>query len=493
MPRSPEDRRGRLGRIAAGATAWQTASMVVTQVTFSLVTLVVAARTPPTSFALWGVAAIVLNAQYLVRLGLGQALIAAVGRERLRDAADATFVVTGLLALLTSVAVFAFAPTLATEFGSGFDHADLTLALRVVSVALFFSTLESIPTGLIERELAFRSRALVETGTTVVYGALAAALLAAGAGVWSLIIGRVVLSVLRFGAFYLAAPIRPRVLRRIDVRLTATLLRYGIPLGVAGILGFVTTNVDTALVGRVAGARALGSYALAFAVATLIPTFLANTMLRVFFAVFASAHRAANEPSGAFGLSLYAQLLVLVPVTIGLVVFGGTALTDVFGERWSLAGRLLPILAVYGAAQALGNALTSYLAAHGRPGPQFAGQVVGLAVSLLLAFLLYRYGAVGVTAAFTVGQLAFLAVGCRAAAPLWPEGLLRRFAWLLAVAVLAALAGAISLEAVPAGANGIVALVVFGVVYAGLVAVADQELRGWLGWSFPNGRHRATG
>lgn len=469
------------------------ASMIVTQVIFSLVTFVVAARTSPASFALWGVAAIILNAQYLVRLGLGQALIAAVDRDRLRDAVDATFTITGVLASLSGVLVFVFASTLATEFGGGFNHHDLALALRVVSVALVFSTLESVPVSLIERELAFKTRAVVETVTTLGYGLLAVALLSAGAGVWSLILGRVALSVVRFGAFSLAAPVQPRLPPRVDIRLAAGLLRYGMPLGIAGIVGFVTTNFDTALVGRAAGARALGSYSLAFAVATLIPTFLANTVLRVFFAIFATVHRESDESSGqAFGLSLYAQLLVLVPMTIGLAAFGGSALTEIFGQRWSLAGRLLPILALYGTAQALGNALTSYLAARGRTGPQFVGQVVALVVSLPFAFLLFRYGAVGVTVAFTAGQFAFLAVGIRAAAPLWPEGLLRRIVWPLAIAAFAAALGAVSLGTVPAGANGLVALAVFGTVYVGLVAVSDQELRALVTSSRAGGSHRGA-
>jgi Membrane protein involved in the export of O-antigen and teichoic acid len=469
----------RLKEAAVRAVSWQSVSAGTLQLVTAVVALVVAARTTPQQFALWGVAVILIQFQFILRLGLGQALIFFhfPTREDLQREADSAFSLTVALAAVTSIAVFVLAPRIAPFFGEGFSQSAVILTLRVTCVTFFFLVSEAIPIGLIERTMDFRRRSRVEISTALVYAVLAVALLFGGLGAWSLILAKVVQSGARAVAFWWSAPLRPRLRVRIDLAGVKRMVRYGSVLTASGIVGFGIGNFDNLTAAHVLGATALGLYALAYTISNFIPTFLLESLVRVFFPMYAALRHSAPALHATFLASVRVLAAVMVPTSCVLIALGPQLLVEVLGPQWSAAGHILQVLALYGLARSVSEAANSMRSATGRPAQALAAHVTTLAVSLAALWPCLSLGTVGIALAFTAGQVAGASVGLLIIPREWRAGFWRLFVAPVA-ATLAGLGAAYLVSAiVPASVAAIVGTGVFALVYWPTLLALDRSLR----------------
>jgi PST family polysaccharide transporter/lipopolysaccharide exporter len=482
VPPTPAGLERGVRRAGARALGWQSLSTIVVQVVQAVVTIVVAALTTPSEFALWGIAAVVFNAQNVIgTLGLGQALIYVDSRERRQDAVDGAFVLTAGIAVVVGGLIALGAPAVAGALGSGFDHDDVVAVVQVMSLVFVFTTVTGIPQALIERELDFRRRAIPEIGGALLYLVLAGILLATGAGVWSLIVAKVVQTGLVLVAYWVVAPIRPRLVPRWHGDVVGELFRYGKFITAGGLVTFATGNLDTVAAGVLGGARDLGAYALAFTIANIAPTFLTQTTGRVFFPLYAAVRADEGRLRESFALSLHVLSLVMLPVTAGLVLVAPDLLVRVFGGEWEHARAILQVLALYGLLRAFGSAPTVLLAATGRADLTLVTQAVTLVASLVALVPLAGQDALGVAIAFAVGQAASALVAVVLVRAHLTADVLRASA-APAIGTGAAVAAALVVRLALDGAvETWTAAAAFLVVYAGVVAVLDDDVRDGLG------------
>jgi O-antigen/teichoic acid export membrane protein len=270
---------------AATGIRWQGIASVTVQVLQAGVALLVASKVTPSEYGLVGIASVLFNAQYLVAgsLGLGLAIIQVPETERFKAQVGSAFLLMGCLGAVVSGVTFVLAPDLAGLFSQGFSHSQVTLVIRLMSIALLFAALTDIPQGLLERALSFKRRGVAELIAITAYVALTGLLLAVGLGVWSIIIARVLQSVLLCALFVLFCSPRPQLRWHASWSALAPLLRYGGYVGLSAVVAFLALNVDNVVVGHLAGAAALGVYTVAFALANMAPTFLTNTLAKVAF------------------------------------------------------------------------------------------------------------------------------------------------------------------------------------------------------------------
>jgi O-antigen/teichoic acid export membrane protein len=392
--------------VTAHGMRWQGLATAVGQATQALVTLTGAALMSPSEFALWGIAAIIFNAQHLFgNFGFGPALIYRDYRQREQDAVDSAFLATGALALLVGAGAFALAPLLASLFTEGFAQAQVIDVIRTMTLALVLMTAASIPQALIEKSLRFRRRALPEIACALLYVGLGLGLLAAGYGIWALVVATAVRTGVLLLLFWIFAPVHPRRLPRLKWALVRDMFQYGKFLTGTAVLGFVFTNLDTLSVGWLAGASALGAYALAYPVVMLVPTFLSQTLGRVFFPLFASVRSDPTRLREVFMSATHYLALLMIPTTLVMMLLLPSVLVDVLGKEWGPARPLLQVLALYGLLRAVGLLLATFLSGTGRPHrlPVAAAMEVGVVAALVLP--LSAFGVVGIAWAFTLAEV----------------------------------------------------------------------------------------
>ncbi len=469
---------GRLRRIARRGMGWQGLATLTAQALQMVSTLVVAALTGPAEFALWGIAAIFFNAQHLVgSLGFGPALIYLKDDDRFRDAVDTAVVASTLLTLALGVGAFLAAPALAGLFGTGFDAAAVESMIRAMCLVFVFAALAQLPQALLEKSLEFRRRALPEIVCALVYAAAVFTALAAGLGIWSLILGKLLQTGLLLALLWIVSPVRPRLPPRPSAVLLRRLFAYGKFVTASAVVGFLFSNADRMAIGTLAGAEPLGAYALAYSVATLAPTFLSLSLGKVFFPIYAAVRDDLAALRSAAADALHYMGLVMLPVTAALILVAPGALVDAFGAEWAAAQPLLRILAVYGLARALTLAGNLILIGTGRPGTVIVVEGASMiGVALTLPFLA-RFGAPGITWAFAIGQVAAAATAFQMTRTAWSTAWLPRLL-IPALASGAAVATGLGIGLLPPGAwRGWAAGAAFGLAYLAVLGVLGPRRR----------------
>lgn len=452
---------------------------MLAQMAQTAMTLIVAASTSPGEFALWAVAAIVVNAQHIIgTLGLGPALIYEDLGERIRDAVDTAFVATTALAVAMGLAVAASASPLGRLFATGFDGDEVASVVLVMSCVLAFTTASNIPQALLERALQFRQRALADIAGSGIYIGSTLTLLATGAGVWSLIVAKFVQSAALLAGYWLAAPVKPRARPQFDRVIFRRLFHYGKYVTLAGLVNFLVANLDNLALGTVS-ATALGAYALAYSVTNIVPTFLTQTVSKVAFPAYARLRSNDAALRHEFAVTFQVIAIVVLPATAALMLFAPDALVAVFGDEWRPARSIVVVLALYGFLRSISAACTTVMSARGAVRAMTGAQIAALLVSVAVLWPLLDYGGVGVAWAFTIGQLASTAYCLWMTRALWGAELASRTRWPLVAATIAAAAGLVAQPV--ADTNALVAGLIFTFTYAAVLMTADGRARDALG------------
>ena len=477
IPSPPPTNPRPIRRVATRALGWQSAATVAGQATQVGITLTAAVVVSPSEFALWGIAMVIFNAQNLVgNFGLGAALLYRDTDDEFADAVNTSFLITTTFALMAGLVLFVCSGQIASFFENGFSHDDVRLVIQVMSVVFVASTVASVPQALLEKAFNFRRRAIIDSLGSFTYALAALTMLLAGAGIWSLIIAKAIQALLLLLLFLLACPIRLSF-SRTSPRIVRSLLGYGKYFTGTAVLAFLVGNFDNIVIGRWAGAAALGAYALAFSVANLAPTFLAATLGKVFFPLYTSLRRDAARLHKAYQGSLHYVTVLMLPISVALATVVPPAFVSIFGNDWEGAAPLLRVLALYALARALGGAAVDFLAAVGRPRIMLWVQVLNFAITLLVLVPVRNGSATEIALAFTAGQVG-AAICALIGSRSWLD---TRFLAPLAAPAIATVV-ALGFSLLPfllssGSARGWLTMLLFAIVYCCALVALDTSMR----------------
>ncbi len=182
--------------------------------------------------------------------------------EKTSRAASALMLVLNLL-LLTALVIAA--PALAAWY----RQPDLTRVIQVASLALLMTAIATVPQAHLERNLRFKELAVAMIAGNVAGSATTIACAFLGLGVWSLVIGTLVLAALRSSV--VIAYNRSAVWPDFSAGLAPVRHLMHFSLHVLGnrILWYWSMNVDLMILGRMVGSRDLGSYSVGSSLAAV--------------------------------------------------------------------------------------------------------------------------------------------------------------------------------------------------------------------------------
>jgi O-antigen/teichoic acid export membrane protein len=324
------------------------------------VTLAVARILLPDDYGLMTMATVFLVlADLLADAGFGKALI---HKDQLRpsDVASA-FTMSLTLSVMLYGVLFVVA-------GPGEEFLALpgfTLLLRVLGLLVLLVPFRTIPLALLDRDLRMGQQAAAHVICSVVQSGMVLGLALAGAGYWALAAGAMTARVLEVAVLSYAARWRPSVVHPGPE--SWELLRFGMHASFASLLWFFYSNSDFAIVGKLAGATALGYYALAFQLISLPVQKLTANANQVAYPVFC---RLRDDPVRL--RDWYLRLTVLLgfvgmPVLAGMALVADDAFALVLGPRWQPAVLSFQLLSVVGILMVYGATFPPLFNALGRP------------------------------------------------------------------------------------------------------------------------------
>lgn len=335
-------------------------------------------------------------------LGLNQALVAYRGDD-IEERAGTVFAASVGIGALMSLATVALAPLAADFFG----QPRLVAIVPVLGLNFFVQAIGGTHYALAQRQLNFRSRAGAETADVLVRGATGTALALLGAGVWSLVLGYVVGSIVKTVGLWILVPWRPRGrLRRAHLQ---GMIGFGGTLAVVDIVSAMIGNVDYLFVGKILGAGALGLYTIGYRLPELIIMNLSVIAGVAMFPAFAQVKRSLLRHAYLVGFRY--TIMVALPLTAGMLVLAKPMVLALFGAKWAPAAGPMRMLALFALAITVDIPAGTVYKATGRARILLALSIPKL-VLLCTGLALFTHDGIVVAAACQTALAAgFLSVG----------------------------------------------------------------------------------
>lgn len=285
---------------------------------------------------------------------------------------------------------------------------------RLVGVVLLAAPAYLLRAGAVQflvelnRREHFSRLAAAEVGGDAIGVGTAVVLALAGSGYVALALQGTVAAAVTLLWAAVAARWRPSLPRRAEMR---SLLTFGLSTLGAHAAQYVTTNVDTVMLGAWYPAAMVGFYSRAYQLVMLPLQQVAAPLTRV---VLPRLAQVADDLSALNEALIRAQRLVshaLLGLT-GLLVVGGAPLIEVvLGADWLPAMQFLPVLAVGTIFQTIAYAYYWGFAALGRSAALFSSELIGRVPMVLLIVLLAPLAPVGVAWGVVAGQVLIWASG----------------------------------------------------------------------------------
>jgi O-antigen/teichoic acid export membrane protein len=329
----------RISRNVRRGISWNLLAAVVTNAArIAVLTILGRALTP----ADYGVVASAISVNAVIfgmrDVGLGAALIQRkeIGRHHIVT----TFSVSLILGLLAMVGLYFAAPLIA----SAFEMPALKDVMRALSFLFLLTGGALVSRSLVQRELKFRTAAVIDTVAFLCGAAISVVLALLGYGAWSLVIGYIAEELVA-SISYVAVQ-RPPLEFGIDRTSFKELIGYGGWQTVAQIAGIVATQADNTIVGATLGARPLGNYGRAYDLVRFPSQVFTAIAGNVLFSSFSRVQDDIARVAQGFRRGLYANALLLLPGSAWLIVCAPEVVTALIGPKWMDVVLPFQILAV---------------------------------------------------------------------------------------------------------------------------------------------------
>lgn len=192
---------------------------------------------------------------------------------------------------------------------------------------------------------------------------------------------------------YVMHPYRPRL----SLARWRELFHFSKWLVVHNVLVYFGEHADAFVISRMAGARALGLYTLAFDIANLVVTELIAPIRRIVFPGYAKLAREPEALARGFLDTFSLVAMAAVPLAAGFGLVADPMVRLFMGPNWVDAVPLIRILAAAGVIRALGASSGSVLLAIGPP--RLFGVFSAINLAVLVPLLVWWSSAYGVQGA----------------------------------------------------------------------------------------------
>jgi len=379
---------GRAGSRMLNSVVWTGAATWATQLITWAYMIVLARMLTPADFGLIGMANLLLEILTVAsQFGVSAAIV------MLRDLTQDQISQLNTVALMSSAALFAISCAAAYPLGRFFRAPALPVVVMVLSAGLLILSFRIVPDGLLQRECRYKLLAKIQAAQVVSYALAAVVSVFLGAGYWSLVIANLagvsVATVLTL-CFRKHSFAWPRL-----ASLQQSLIFSGHVFGLR-LAWYCNSNADFVVAGRVLGEAALGSYNIAWNLATQPMQKFTDLVTRVVPAYFSKVR---DDPGALreYVLTITQALsLLTLPATLGLALVADDLIAVAFGPKWMTAAAPLQLLALYAALRSITSFFAPLLNVTGHSRFLMWNHILGVLYFAAAFYFGSRWGVVGI-------------------------------------------------------------------------------------------------
>lgn len=269
----------------------------------------------PSQFGVfWIVSAIVNFLAYFSDIGLAAALIQK--KEKLIKAdLNTTFVIQQGLVLGLLAILFLVSPFIQRFYSLSYEGRLLLFAL---GVSLFLSSLKTMPSVLLERELNFPKLVLPQILENLVYNVTAVFLAWKGFGITSFTYAVLARGIVGLTTIYILRPWFPSL--EFSKKELKKLLTFGLPYQANTLLATIKDDGMTAFLGGILGASGIGLLGWAQKWAFTPLRLFMDHVLKVTFPAFSRMQDKRDELSQSVTKSIFFVCFLVFPSSVGLLI-----------------------------------------------------------------------------------------------------------------------------------------------------------------------------
>lgn len=218
-------------------------------------------------------------------------------------------VIVGILSLTIVISAPVFA---------NFYHLESegTWLIRILGISFFLTSLKSLPSVMLERELNFTPLIKVEILETIISSTLLITLAMNGFGIWSFSVATLISALAGLMAIYILAPIKLGL--GISKVAAKNLLSYGIPYQTNNLLALAKDRLVPLVVAGMVGPQGIGYVTWAQGMA-YAPMEIMSAVNRITFPAFSRLQHDKKSLIRAIEKSLFVTTLMVYPALFGLV------------------------------------------------------------------------------------------------------------------------------------------------------------------------------
>jgi PST family polysaccharide transporter len=329
----------------ASGMRWSGISVVGREAARMTFTIILARLVGPEAFGIVAQAVVyMVIVGLLLDQGFSSALI-----QRPRIAPDLPGAIVSVT-LAAGAVVTAFTLAVAPAWAAFMNTPELALVLTMLAPSLLLRAACVTPRALLLRSMAFRRVGIADITAATVGGTLGVTAAVLGAGYWALVVQLVCTDAVLLGMYVLLGAGR---WPNLHISTLGEVVGFSVRAFAAGMVTSIARNVDNLLVGKFQGAEALAFYGLGYRLLLFPVQLLSTTIGGVLFPAFS---RLADDLDGIRSeMSRVTRALasVVLPTMALVAAAAPQVVVLLFGSDWEPAVRIVQVLAIAGAFQAI--------------------------------------------------------------------------------------------------------------------------------------------
>ena len=254
--------------------------------------------------------------------------------------------------------IYAFTVVCSPLIARFFHRPDLVPVIVVTNLTFFLTGLSAVPTGLLQRDMDYRRLSLAEGALYLVQAIVTVLAALAGWGYWALVLG--VLLGKASNAIIIFAW-KPIGFAWPKWKQIGQPLEFSRQSAFGNLATTALGHSDILATGRMLGDSALGTYRMAWSLASAPAEKLAMLVMRTAGPLFANVQSDLPLVRRYFMMLADILNLFIVPAMTGIVVLGPEAVKVILGDKWSAAVGPLSWLAVYMIISTMNSLITQIL------------------------------------------------------------------------------------------------------------------------------------
>lgn len=353
------------------ASKWSALAEISSRAISPLIFVILARLLTPDDYGVVTVAAMVISfSQLFWDAGLSKSLIQR--EDDIDRISNIVFWTNLFLAVTIYGIIFSFSGFIANFF----SIKQVAAVIKVQGLQIIISSLFSVQTARFQRNLNFKTLFWVRLLTTLTPGLASIPLAWMGYGYWALVTGTLVGALAQLIMLWKLSPWRPAF--EYDMNIARGLYPFGLWVTGEGLMSWLTTWLDSIVLGKFLGSYNLGLYRTGNNFVMLIFGLLLSPLLPVLFSSLSRMQSNLELFRNSLTKATKLVTMVALPIGVGIFLTSGPLSLIVFGVKWQGVDKVIGIMALTHGISWIVGANSEAYRAIGRPDLSMKIMMLGL-------------------------------------------------------------------------------------------------------------------